>query len=165
MKKSIIMMAALLFAACGGNATNDETDNTTDKEAARNERIDELTANAKEAFHSGSEAVSEFAKDAEVVLSKSAEEVGQRTKASITNGEIIYNKAKAKVDKVKEMEAYKITEAKVIEATEVAKERVVEAADVVSKKSVELGATALEKGAEAMEAGSEALREVRENME
>lgn len=139
------MMAALIFAvACGGNS---KTNNDTEEQTAttREERIDEITADAKEAFRNGSETVSDIAVEAGEALGEGAEEVGQRTKASITRGEDFYNKAKVKV---------------------------VEAADVVSKKSVEFGAVALEKGAEVMEKGaevmekgSEALREVRQNME
>lgn len=138
MKKSIFLMAAMIFAvACGGNS---RTNNNTEEQTAttREERIDEITADAKDAFRNSTEAVSDV-----------AEEVGQHAKASLTKGEKLYNKAKVEI----------------AEAAEATKVKVVEAADVVSKKSVEFGAVALEKGAEAMEKGSEALREVRQNME
>ena len=63
------MAVLILAAACGGNSTtNKEVEEQT---PTRDERIDEITANAKEAFRSGSEVVSEFAVEAGEAFCKS----------------------------------------------------------------------------------------------
>lgn len=129
MKKMMFYATAMLFAvACGGN-TNAENKEKTD------DSVDRFNQEAQEAIEAGKVVVSEFAEEAGAVISERAEEVSQRAKASLEQGEEIYNKTKMEVKA---------------------------AADAFVDKSLEVGSDLMDRGAEALESGSEALQRARE---
>lgn len=129
MKKMMFYATAMLVAvACGGN-TNAENKEKTD------DSVDRFNQEAEEAIEAGKVVVSEFAEEAGAVISERAEEVSQRAKASLEQGEEIYNKTKMEVKA---------------------------AADAFVDKSLEVGSDLMDRGAEALESGSEALQRARE---
>ena len=132
MKKSIFMMAALLFAvACGGNNTANSDDHA--------ERIDEITANAKEGFNRGADKVGEIAKEVDRAIIDGAEQVEQRAKASMERNEEHFEKVKIEVKS---------------------------AANTVKEKSLEIGSELVVKGAEAVgDASDEVVRRVRKSVD
>ena len=146
MKKSIFITAATLLAvACGGANNNTPTESepaTTNDNKYHAERIDEITANAKENFNRGADKGGEFAKEVDKSISDGAKEVSQRAKASMERGGELYDKVKVEVKN---------------------------AADNVKDKSVELGTELVVKSAEAydkaVEAGSKTIQRVKDNLE
>lgn len=146
MKKSIFITAATLLAvACGGANNNTPAESepaTTNDNKYHTERIDEITANAKENFNRGADKVGEIAKEVDKSICDGTEEMSQRAKASMERGEELYDKVKVEVKN---------------------------AADNVKEKSVELGTELVVKSAEAydkaVETGSKTIQRVKENLE